>query len=228
MNTAPGLSELLATLTFLFTSELQGHFFDTGFTLLPRAWLSRTRPPRHCKQIQMWATCFQSRATILPCYSPKNHLTPNWNQVSHSSQWCFISKKVSPFTRKQTCKCRVCCCSCINAAQIYFSPKKNSLNTLFVCWFLLFKKKVTIQGGQTITIIQTQFNCQRGIRTHLSLIPGSEIAANSCVVLHRWRPHQGSRSYVQMCEKRKNRGTAAGGREEKVGREMGLHEFYCH
>lgn len=36
-------------------------------------------------------------------YTP-NHLTLNWNQVSHSSLRCFISGRVSPFTRTQTCR----------------------------------------------------------------------------------------------------------------------------
>lgn len=46
-------------------SPLKFFFF---FTLLPRAWLSQKRPPWHFKQIQMWATCFQSWAEVCPLH----------------------------------------------------------------------------------------------------------------------------------------------------------------
>ena len=45
-----------------------------------------------------------SNPELRSAYYTPNHLTLNWNQVSHSSLRCFISGRVSPFTRTQACR----------------------------------------------------------------------------------------------------------------------------
>lgn len=104
IHTMLSLSKLLATLAFLsrvsyrdiFSAKVSLCCHVPGChesTLLDTVSRSRCEPHASNPELRF------------AYYTPNQpNLTLNWNQVSHSRQWCFISKRVSPFTRKQTCK----------------------------------------------------------------------------------------------------------------------------
>lgn len=107
INTMLSLSILHATLTFL--SQMSYRDLFSAKTLLcchvpgchESALLdtvSRSRWGPHASNPELRFAYYTQDQPIL---------TINWNQVSHSSQWCFISKRVSPFTRKQIFICVV-------------------------------------------------------------------------------------------------------------------------
>lgn len=113
MNTMLSLSKLLATVTFL--SRLS--YWDIFST---KVLLSCHVPG--CHESALLDTVSRSRCEphasnpkLRFAYCTPNHLTlNNWSQVSHSTQWCLISKRVSHFTRKQTCSHFTLVPSCVS------------------------------------------------------------------------------------------------------------------
>lgn len=97
INTMVSLSKLLATLIFLSRVTYRDIF--SAKVLLschvpgcPESALLDTVSRSRCEP-------HASNTKLRFAYYTPNHLTLNWNRVSHPSQWCFISKRVSPFTR---------------------------------------------------------------------------------------------------------------------------------
>lgn len=141
INTTLSLSRLLATLTFLsrvsyrdiFSAKVllcchvpgchEGALLDT---------VSRSRCEPHA-----------SNPKLRFAYYTQNHRTPdNWNQVSHSSQWCFISGRVSPFTTRETCR-------------------KHIVFVLLYSWVLLWKKKHVMWNHFAMDVATEQENWKR-------------------------------------------------------------------
>lgn len=194
LNTMINLSEVPAALPFPSQVSYRDIFSVKDLLCLPRAWLSRKRPPRHSKRIQMWATCFQSRAEVCLLHPkpPNPEVEPCLTLQSaefHQKMFFFFfpslnsHQKTNGLTRSYPALSAVA--EDIRQALILIDKSLSNK------WFSGEGKKKQKHGEER------QSDCHNSIIkvAHTAcLIPASANAANSCVTLHRWRPHQDSHS----------------------------------